>query len=153
VSHHKKGAPPDNGQVYRIGDDVEFSMEIQEWLSSSQRWTPFRADDVQLEFSMLDPYVRMRLVPDGQGGFHASFKAPDVYGVFQFKVNYWRPGYGSISVAEEVLVRPFRHDEFERFIPAAYPYYASTFSMMVGSFVLGAVVLYHKPIPKAPSKA
>ena len=83
----------------------------------------------------------------------AVVRAPDVYGVFQFKVNYWRPGYGSISVAEEVLVRPFRHDEFERFIPAAYPYYASTFSMMVGSFVLGAVVLYHKPIPKAPSKA
>ena len=26
-------------------------------------------------------------------------------------------------------VRPLRHDQYERFIPAAYPYYAAAFSV------------------------
>ena len=73
-------------------------------------------------------------------------RVPDVFGVFQLKVTYWRPGYGSLSLVEKVVVRPYRHDEFERFIPAAYPYYASSLSMMLGSFVFGAVVLYHTPV-------
>ena len=40
--------------------------------------------------------------------------------------------------AETVPVRPFRHDEYERFIPQAYPYYASVIALMAG-FLLTAL--------------
>jgi oligosaccharyltransferase complex subunit beta len=41
-------------------------------------------------------------------------------------------------------VRPFKHDEYERFIVQAYPYYASVASMMAGFLALGALFLYTK---------
>ena len=37
-----------------------------------------------------------------QGHFSTSFEVPDVYGVFQFKVDYKRLGYTTISLAEQV---------------------------------------------------
>ena len=39
-------------------------------------------------------------------------------------------------------VRPLRHNQYERFIPSAYPYYASAFSMMAGVFVFALVFLH-----------
>ena len=47
-------------------------------------------------------------------------------------------------VCAQVSVRPFRHNEFERFLVAAYPYYASVFSTMAAFFLFGFVFLYHK---------
>ena len=44
----------------------------------------------------------------------------------------------------QVSVRPFRHNEFERFLTAAYPYYASVLSTMAAFFVFSLVFLYHK---------
>lgn len=43
-----------------------------------------------------------------------------------------------------VPVRPFKHDEYERFLLAAYPYYTSAVSTMVAFFALGLVFLYGK---------
>jgi hypothetical protein len=37
-----------------------------------------------------------------QGLYHTSFKVPDVYGVFQFKVEYHRLGYTSLSLSKQV---------------------------------------------------
>lgn len=44
----------------------------------------------------------------------------------------------------QVPVRPFKHNEYERFLVCAYPYYASALSMMAGFFVLGFYFLYTK---------
>jgi oligosaccharyltransferase complex subunit beta len=107
-------------------------------------WLPFQGKDVQLEFVRIDPFVRTGLTPDANGNFKVQFKIPDVYGVFQFKVDYDRVGYTHLYSATQVSVRPFRHTEYERFIPSAYPYYASAFSMMGGLFVFSLVFLYHK---------
>ena len=71
-------------------------------------------------------------------------KVPDVYGVFKFVINYHRLGYSSIQESWQVSVRPFKHNEYERFLAPAYPYYASAFSMMTGFFVLSFYFLYHK---------
>lgn len=38
-----------------------------------------------------------------QGVYTTSFKVPDVYGVFQFKVEYQRLGYTSLSLAKQVF--------------------------------------------------
>lgn len=70
--------------------------------------------------------------------------APDVYGVFKFVVDYNRVGYSYIHFEEQVPIRPYRHDEYERFIVAAYPYYASIFSTMGAFFLFGLSVLYTK---------
>ena len=79
-----------------------------------------------------------------QGTFSTRLTVPDVYGVFKFVVDYQRPGYSHLFVSKQAPVRPFKHDEYERFIPAAFPYYASTFSMMAGFFGLTLLFLYHK---------
>lgn len=128
---------------YRINDTLHFSMEIQEFNGS--QWLPYNAEDVQLEFVMLDPYIRVFLDNDGHGHYTTTFQAPDVYGIFTFRVQYRKPGYSYLHVAESVTLRPFRHDEYPRFIPGAYPYYASSFSMMFGLLVFSLVFLYHKP--------
>jgi hypothetical protein len=167
---------------------------------------------VQVEFVMLDPYVRATLAHDGAGRFSARVKVPDTYGVFKWVLDYRRLGYSYIEMtggwvavgvdqwrggsrwvwggvggdvnlsvllwrwgplgapaapatrpacstclpacppaclpaclpAETVPVRPFKHDEYERFILQAYPYYASVASMMAGFLVLGALFLYTK---------
>ena len=70
--------------------------------------------------------------------------APDVYGVFKFIIDYNCLGYSYLHLEEQVPIRPFRHDEYERFIVAAYPYYASIFSSMAAFFIFGFAVLYTK---------
>mmetsp|Transcript_24995 Transcript_24995/g.80541 ORF Transcript_24995/g.80541 Transcript_24995/m.80541 type:complete len:463 (+) Transcript_24995:26-1414(+) len=134
--------------VYRIKDDVEYAVTIEEW--DGKEWQPYAADDVQMEFVMLNPYVRATLKHDDSGRFSTVFKVPDVYGIYQFRIMYRRPGYSTLFLSDQVSVRPFRHNEYERFIPAAFPYYASTLAMMGSFFVFGFVFLYHKDVkPKS----
>lgn len=112
------------------------------------------------------------------GKYSVQFKLPDVYGVFQFKVDYNRLGYthlysstqvsegqscfwpvgvalrppshqGLSSVPLQVSVRPLQHTQYERFIPSAYPYYASAFSMMAGLFIFSIVFLHMKEKEKS----
>ncbi|KAL0381395.1 UNVERIFIED_CONTAM: Dolichyl-diphosphooligosaccharide--protein glycosyltransferase subunit [Sesamum angustifolium] len=98
VKHNKVGEteePP----IYRINDDLEFSVEVFEWSGSS--WVPYVANDVQVQFYMMSPYVLKTLSTNQKGLYHTSFKVPDVYGVFQFKVEYQRLGYTSLSLAKQ----------------------------------------------------
>ncbi|KAH1220147.1 Dolichyl-diphosphooligosaccharide--protein glycosyltransferase subunit [Glycine max] len=141
VQHHKVGEANEPA-IYRINDNLEYSVEVYEW--SGTAWEPYVADDVQVQFYMMSPYVLKTLSTDGKGRYFTSFKVPDVYGVFQFKVEYEKLGYTSLSLSKQIPVRPFRHNEYERFIPAAYPYYGASFSMMVGFFIFTAVHLYSK---------
>jgi len=78
---------------------------------------------------------------------------PDVYGVYKFVVRYNKLGYGNLLLEEQVSIHPFRHDQFERFIDVAFPYYASAFSMMAGFFVFGIVFLYSRTSTSAPTSA
>eukprot|EP01041_Mallomonas_annulata_P000642 gene642-1237_t len=116
-----------NSLVYRIKDDIVYSMIVE--LYEEGQWKPFHADDMQMEFVMLDPYVRKTMVADPKTGkFVAAFTAPDDYGVFKFRVLYRRTGYSVLHAETQVSIRPFKHNEYERFIQSAYPYYASSFS-------------------------
>lgn len=131
-----------NSRVYRIKDDVVFAVDLQLYNASTGAWQPYAAPDVQLEFVMLDPYVRMPLADDGRGTFSARFTVPDVYGIYHFRVQYRRPGLTVISLKDQVSVRPFRHNEYERFIGAAYPYYTTAFTMMAAVFVFAFMFLF-----------
>jgi len=141
VKHHRVGET-EAPFTYTIKDDVQYQVDIQEW--NGEKWVPFVASDVQLEFRMLDPYVRTTLKSDKNGRYTATFKLPDVYGVFTFKIEYVRQGYGFLTDITRIPVRPFRHNEYERFIGSAFPYYTSAFSMMAGLFVFSWFFLYHR---------
>ncbi|XP_070561467.1 dolichyl-diphosphooligosaccharide--protein glycosyltransferase 48 kDa subunit-like [Ptychodera flava] len=140
VKHHKVGekTPP---AAYTVEDEVEFSIVIEKL--SNGKWIPFDGDDVQLEFVRIDPFVRTTLKRKGDR-YHTQFTLPDVYGVFQFKVDYNRIEYTHLYSSTQVSVRPLQHIQFERFIPCAYPYYASAFSMIAGVFVFSLVYLHHR---------
>merc|ERR1719274_116837 len=97
---------------------------------------------------MLQPYIRVTLKPEPGGLYRASFESPDVHGIFKLQVNYHRPGYGSLLVSHQVVVRPDRHDEFDRFLLAALPYYVSSFSMLFATLLLAAIMLFHRPAPR-----
>ncbi|WOG89597.1 hypothetical protein DCAR_0208835 [Daucus carota subsp. sativus] len=141
VRHHKVGetAKPES---YRIKDDLEYSIEIYEWSGAS--WEPYIANDVQLQFYMMSPYVLRTLTTDQKGLYYTSFKVPDVYGVFQFKIEYNKIGYTSLSVSKQIPVRPFRHNEYERFLTTAFPYYGASFTTMVAFFLFSIIYLYNK---------
>ncbi len=164
ITHHKlDGTPPDvilhekerpdlpitlypdpeitrNSLVYRIKDDIVYSMIVEEY--SLDEWKPFQADDMQLEFVMLDPYVRKTLTSDNSGKFTTTFTAPDSYGVFKFRVLYRRTGWSVLHAETQVSLRPFKHNEYERFILSAYPYYASAFSALIGLFFFSIFFLF-----------
>jgi len=141
---HYTAADPDTccPDTYRIKDDVVFEVTVEEW--NGKAWVPLKDDGIQLEFVMLDPYVRQGLTHDGKGKYTAALTLPDVYGVFTFKVDYKRLGFTGFSVNELVAVRPFRHDEYPRWLVPAWPYFASAFSMMGGFFVFSVVFLHNK---------
>lgn len=141
VRHHKIGEVHEPA-MYRINDDLEYSVEIYEWSGTS--WEAYVANDVQLQFYMMSPYVLKTLSSEQKGLYSTTFKVPDVYGVFQFKVEYDRLGYTSLHLSKQIPVRPFRHNEYERFIKVAYPYYGASFSMMAGFFIFTTVYLYNK---------
>ncbi|XP_002043988.2 dolichyl-diphosphooligosaccharide--protein glycosyltransferase 48 kDa subunit [Drosophila sechellia] len=145
VQHHKEGEllPPD--QAYTITDPVVYTIGIEELVQGE--WRAFKASDIQLEFVRIDPFVRTYLKQTNSGAYQAKFKIPDVYGVYQFKVDYDRVGYTHLYSTTQVSVRPLEHTQYERFIPSAFPYYTSAFSMMIGVFVFSFVFLHFKDEP------
>uniref|UniRef100_A0A7S1TQA8 Dolichyl-diphosphooligosaccharide--protein glycosyltransferase 48 kDa subunit n=1 Tax=Phaeomonas parva TaxID=124430 RepID=A0A7S1TQA8_9STRA len=131
-----------NSLVYRIKDTLRYEVTIREWDAEAGDWRPFDADDVQLEFVMLDPFIRTTLESDGRGTFSTSFMAPDTYGIFKFKLLYRRPGYSTLHVEKVVSVRPFKHNEYDRYITSAYPYYTTAFVMMAAVAAFSYMFLF-----------
>ncbi|KAL6146072.1 hypothetical protein ACLB2K_056755 [Fragaria x ananassa] len=80
---------------------MEYSVEIYEWHGKS--WEPYVADDVQVQFYMMSPYVLKTLSTDKKGHYFTAFKVPDIYGVFQFMVEYNRLGYTSVALSKQVV--------------------------------------------------
>lgn len=148
VKHHLDGET-DAPAAYTIMENVIYSIQIEEL--TPEGWAPFKAKDVQLEFVRIDPFVRTALVPVN-GHFVAAFKLPDVYGVYQFKVDYNRIGFTKLYHSSQVSVRPLEHTQYERFIVSAYPYYSSAFSMMIGLFLFSFVFLHYKEPEKDKKK-
>lgn len=146
VTHTKEGetTPP---AAYTITDPVVYRINIE--ILEEGKWVPYVAKDVQLEFVRIDPFVRTTLNQVTAGQYEAKFKIPDVYGVYQFKVDYNRVGLTHLYSTTQVSVRPLEHTQYERFIPSAYPYYVSAFSMMVGVWLFSVVFLHYREEPTA----
>lgn len=139
VSHYKsiENKMP---QYYTISDPVIYNICIE--ILENDFWKPFQASDVQLEFVRIDPFVRNTFKQFNEGCYEVKFKIPDVYGVYQFKVNYDRIGFTRLYNTTQVSVRPLEHTQYERFIPSAFPYYSSAISMMIGVYIFSFVFLH-----------
>merc|ERR1711983_724724 len=149
VNHHLEGEKSPPSVAYTIKEDVVYTIDIEEYVGD--KWVPFDGKDVQLEFVRIDPFVRLTL-DNKKGHLVGKFKIPDVYGVYQFKVDYVRTGLTRLFSTTQFSVRPLRHDQYERFISSAYPYYASAFSMMAGVFVFSIVFLHYKSPEKSKTE-
>lgn len=136
-----------NGETgsYTIMDDVEFWARIE--ILKDGQWQPYEADDIQMEFVRIDPFVRQTMKYE-KGSYVARFRIPDVYGVYKFVIDYKRIGFTNLYSSTQVSVRPLQHTQYERFIVSAYPYYFSAFSMMFGVFLFSFVFLYFKETPE-----
>eukprot|EP00397_Hematodinium_sp_SG-2012_P010461 GEMP01010576.1.p1 GENE.GEMP01010576.1~~GEMP01010576.1.p1 ORF type:complete len:465 (+),score=106.13 GEMP01010576.1:76-1470(+) len=129
--------------MYRMKDDIVFKIDIKEY--ENGQWKPFHGPDVQLELVMLDPYVRIFLDPPTDGAtFSKTFQAPDRYGIFKFRIIYHRRGYNHVHVEHLAPLRNFKHNDYDRFLWVASPYYAvclmTPFSLLIVSFLF----LYHR---------
>jgi len=150
VKHNLYGEK-DARPFYTVTDDVEYSIVIEQLQLDGVTWAPFTAKDVQVEFVRIDPFVRHTMTfQSSHARFYKRFILPDVYGVFKFLVHYNRVGYTDLYSSTQVSVRPLTHTQYERFIPAAYPYYFSAFSMMVGAFVFSVVLLHFRDDKEKP---
>lgn len=148
VKHHEVGqsTPP---AAYTIKQNIVYSIKIEEMRDG--KWQAFQGSDVQLEFIRLDPFVRTTL-KNNKGLLEARFELPDVYGVFKLNVDYKRIGYTYLYSSTQVSVRPLEHTQYDRFIPAAFPYYASSFAMIIAVFLFSFIQLYHQDATSAQQK-
>ncbi|KAJ3205579.1 hypothetical protein HDU82_005110 [Entophlyctis luteolus] len=146
--HHRLLEDKQHGS-YRVKEHLLYELELSAYYDDE--WHPYSSSTpVQFSAIMLDPYIRQNMtlstkITPTTSTYTLPFLTPDVYGVFTFQVEHKRrEGYSWIDTKEVVSIHPFRHDEYPRFLSAAYPYYANVFSMMAGFVVLSAVVLYHR---------
>lgn len=121
-----------NPQAYRVKDRVHYTLEVE----STSESVP---EDLQLEFTMLDPHLRIPLNNSvselGKQRFEAEFTLPDRHGVFTIRVDHRRPGWSNLEASTVVSVTPPRHDEYERFIQGAAPYYGGALSVSIGALL------------------
>jgi len=126
VTHSREGES-ESVEIYKVNDRVRYSVQFKPGQSVP--------DDAQLEFVMLDPYWRIPLVPEPNqpNALSATFNAPDQHGVFTLSLDYRRAGYSFLSHKITVSVAPPRHDQFDRFITGAAPFYLGAGSVVLAT--------------------
>ncbi|ODO07875.1 hypothetical protein I350_03456 [Cryptococcus amylolentus CBS 6273] len=138
-THYREGESEPR-TFYTKKDDITYSLTLAQHVTLPDRttaWGPFIADDIQMDFTMLDPFIRTAMVEDKNTTsaesttYQARFIAPDRHGVFKFVVEYWRPGWSYIRTSTTASVVPLRHDQYPRFITGAWPYYIAAISTSV----------------------
>ncbi len=110
---------------------------------------PFKVDDLQVEFIMLDPYIRQTMPHKSDSAtashYTAQIRLPDRYGYFTLRVSYKRFGYTFVEHKELIVIRHLAHNEYERFIPRAGPYYATYVALTLSIVVICFLYLFKVP--------
>ncbi|KAI1738207.1 Dolichyl-diphosphooligosaccharide--protein glycosyltransferase subunit WBP1 [Xylaria scruposa] len=162
VEHHlneQGSSNASNPKIYRIKNDVTYSISLSEY--SWDKYIPFtvpEGDELQLEFSMLSPFHRLKLSPsissEDSTTYTVSFKLPDQHGIFNFLVNYKRPFLSNVFEKNTVSVRHFAHDEWPRsfVISGAWPWIAGIGATVTGWLGFCALWLYSAPPATGESK-
>ncbi|GJE88006.1 oligosaccharyltransferase 48 kDa subunit beta domain-containing protein [Phanerochaete sordida] len=137
VEHHRVNETEPR-EMYTTNDNVVFTLHVSKFNPIKDTWEPYSGiKDMQLEFTMLDPHIRTSLppIPGKAGEYSVAFRVPDRHGVFKFVVNHKRKGWTHLESTTVVPVVPPRHDEYPRFLSAAWPYYIGAMSTSA-AFVL-----------------
>lgn len=121
ITHRSMESNQVKPNAYKVSEEIYFSCEIWEWCSESNQWVGFKTPeegDILMEFVMLDPYYRIPLVPNKQNTqkYEVQYRLPDKYGVFQFKINYQRPGYSFLQIAEKVTSIILKYVDYNKTI-------------------------------------
>ncbi|THH31855.1 hypothetical protein EUX98_g2333 [Antrodiella citrinella] len=143
VEHHRVNETVP-GQTYTTNDQVVFTAYISRFNPVKSTWEPYSGiEDLQLEFTMLDPHIRTALPPvrGAPGKYSVTFRAPDRHGVFKFIIDYKRKGLTHLHSSTVVPLVPPRHDGYPRFLSAAWPYYVGAISTSVGFLLFSALWL------------
>ncbi|RDA88389.1 hypothetical protein CP532_5577 [Ophiocordyceps camponoti-leonardi (nom. inval.)] len=156
IEHHLQGSEEMDPQIYCIKNDVTFSISMSQY--SWDKWVPFQVpkdDKIQMEFSMLSPFVRLSLqrtkTTETEAVFSRDFELPDQHGIFNFRVNYKRQLLTYVDEKRTVSVRHIAHDEWPRSydITAAWPWLTGLWSTVVAWLLFCALWLYSEPPRRA----
>ncbi|KAM5349108.1 hypothetical protein ACJ41O_008931 [Fusarium nematophilum] len=159
IEHRLQGDNETNPGIYRVKNDVTYTISISEYVWRS--WMPFHlppGDALQLEFSMLSPFHRIDLTPvhidDHAAVYGANFTLPDQHGIFNFKINHKRPFLSNVEEKNTVSVRHMAHDEWPRsyVISGAWPWLSGIWATVVGFVAFSALWMYSQPV-KTPAGA
>ncbi|KAJ5070540.1 dolichyl-diphosphooligosaccharide--protein glycosyltransferase 48 kda subunit [Anaeramoeba ignava] len=145
-THHKLGeAEPQ--KFYVVLETMETYISLVEW--NGNEWVSFEPNDLQLEFIMLDPYVRTTMKFDEKLQlFSTSFQVPNRHGIYKLLVEYQRVGYNLIHQEEILPVTPYADQSAHQFLTCSLPYYSGSISMLVGFLLFSLLLLYYKVDPK-----
>lgn len=154
----KDGTPLAVQDEYKVKDFCKFDTALSKWNGTA--WAPYKVDDVQLEFIMLDPYYRLNLTldhtSDSSAFYSTTFQIPDHHGMFTFKVDYSRPGLTFLKQYSVVPVRHLANDEYPRSweITNSWVYVASFLSVVIAwlVFVFLFIVSGKKPLASTEKK-
>eukprot|EP00835_Amoeboradix_gromovi_P003245 NODE_206_length_14836_cov_0.232408.p7 type:complete len:107 gc:universal NODE_206_length_14836_cov_0.232408:13458-13778(+) len=98
---------------------------------------------------MLDPYIRTTFEYKESTSSTAKYSKiltlPDRYGYFTLRVSYKRYGFTYAEHKELIVIRHLAHDEYERFIPKAGPYYSTYFGLTASLVVVCFFWLFKLP--------
>ncbi|KAL2753979.1 hypothetical protein ACRALDRAFT_1081213 [Sodiomyces alcalophilus JCM 7366] len=148
-----------NPKIYRVGNNASYSISISEY--SWDSWVPFivpEDDELQLEVSMLSPFLRMNLElveKTADASTHGrTFMLPDKHGIFNFMVNYKRPFLTNIEDKNTFTLRHMAHDEWPRSyaIVAGWPWILGMFLTFGGFLLFCAVWMYSAPVRPTSTK-
>jgi Oligosaccharyltransferase 48 kDa subunit beta len=131
---HHKVSESSRPRIYTESDTVSVKVRIVE-LTEEGDWIPHISDSLQLEISMLDPYVRVKLTHSKDGVYETVLQLPDKAGIFKFRVFDKLTGWNEIHEEDIIGVRNYKHNDYPRFHVVAYPWYISVFASFAGFLV------------------
>ena len=123
--------------IYRVKDRINVRMCLVE-ASNNERFIPENSADFQFELKMMNIQLRKSFDSiDSDGCLNSkNIQLPGKPAIYTLQINYNRPGWSQLNHNEKLLVRPYRHDEFPRFLKVAIPYYASWLSILIASYLI-----------------
>ncbi|KAI9657443.1 MAG: oligosaccharyl transferase glycoprotein complex, beta subunit [Bathelium mastoideum] len=162
VNESAIGSSELNPKIYKVKNDVTYSIELSEWENDHYTaYVPPTGDSIQLECTMLSPFHRLTLLPSPTFStpnatlYTTSFTLPDQHGIFNFRVNYKRPFLTNIDEKRTVTVRHMAHDEYTRSfaISGAYVWIVGIWATVLGWLVFVGMWLYAAPTEEETRKA
>lgn len=154
-SHGRSGAAGGNrgktelqSTIYRVNDCIDFNLCLIDG-SNDKPFDPVDPKDFQLDLKMMNIQLRKSFESFVDGCLTVNdIQLPSKPAVYTLRIIHNRPGLSQLNWEEKLLVRPYRHDEFPRFLPVAFPYYASWIGILVASYFILLPNLF-KPLKKA----